>query len=330
MDHQLDAEFWELAKEIEMDSPYKKKSAQERKMMTVHEMGDLLGLKKTDRYWLVKKGFFKTKTILGKMWIDIESFEKWYANQVKYKKVTGEEPGLELKEWSYSPQELAELLGITDGVLYDILKRENIEVVVVDYWKRIPKKAFEEWYGKQTRYRTKEDRERDAAIEAATITMPEMARLLGVTRSKVYSILRDDKYKHFFQLVVIADKKRITKTSFQNFLEGQDKYHLDERNDYKEVVLEENASLANYRRTRLFKMSQRKGNGNLQYLSRNEAALLAKVSKITIARWEEKGCYPVVRVGNVIRIPRAEFEDYLKQREEMERLEYGINQTKKQ
>ena len=40
MDHQLDAEFWELAKEIEMDSPYKKKSAQERKMMTVHEMGD--------------------------------------------------------------------------------------------------------------------------------------------------------------------------------------------------------------------------------------------------------------------------------------------------
>lgn len=104
-------------------------------MMTVHERGDLLGLQKTDRYWLVKKGFFKIKTILGKMWVDIESFEKWYANQVKYKKVTGEEPGLELKEWSYSPQELADLLRISDGVLYDILKREKIEVVVVDYWK---------------------------------------------------------------------------------------------------------------------------------------------------------------------------------------------------
>ena len=55
-------------------------------MMTVREMGDLLGIKKTDRYWLVKKGFFQTKVVLGKMWVDIESFEKWYANQVKYKK----------------------------------------------------------------------------------------------------------------------------------------------------------------------------------------------------------------------------------------------------
>ena len=76
----LDAEYQELAKVIEENSPYKKKDSEERKMMTVREMGDLLGIKKTDRYWLVKKGFFQTKVVLGNMWVNIESFEKWYSN----------------------------------------------------------------------------------------------------------------------------------------------------------------------------------------------------------------------------------------------------------
>ena len=74
-------------------------SEPDRIWMSVKEMGDLLGIRKTDRYWLVHKNVFETSTIRGKMWVNIESFEKWYANQVKYRKVTGEEPGLELKEW---------------------------------------------------------------------------------------------------------------------------------------------------------------------------------------------------------------------------------------
>ena len=57
--------------------------------MTVPEMGKLLGLKKTDRYWLVHKNVFESKEIAGKMRINIASFEKWYANQIKYHKVTG-------------------------------------------------------------------------------------------------------------------------------------------------------------------------------------------------------------------------------------------------
>ena len=72
-------------------------SAEDRIWMSVREMGDLLGIRKTDRYWLVHKNVFETRTICGKMWVNIESFEKWYANQVKYQKVTGEEPGVELK-----------------------------------------------------------------------------------------------------------------------------------------------------------------------------------------------------------------------------------------
>ena len=54
-----------------------------------------------------------------------------------------------------------------------------MEAVIVDYWKRIPKESFQNWYKSQSRYRTKEDREKDALLEDATITMPEMAQLLG-------------------------------------------------------------------------------------------------------------------------------------------------------
>ena len=71
--------------------------AKARKWMSVHEMGDMLGLKKTDRYWLVHKNYFRTETLLGKMRVEIASFEKWYANQDWYHKVNGEAPGKELR-----------------------------------------------------------------------------------------------------------------------------------------------------------------------------------------------------------------------------------------
>ena len=120
--------------------------AKPRKWMSVHEMGDMLGLKKTDRYWLVHKNYFRTETLLGKMRVEIASFEKWYANQVKYHKVTGEEPGLELKKSSYSPRDIAEMLQISENLVYEKMKKAGVEFVLVDYWKRYPKKAFDKWY----------------------------------------------------------------------------------------------------------------------------------------------------------------------------------------
>ena len=86
----------------------------EKRCYTVQELQEILGvsrptvynlLKKTDRYWLVHKNVFESKEIAGKIRINIASFEKWYANQIKYHKVTGEEPGKELKSWSYSVME---------------------------------------------------------------------------------------------------------------------------------------------------------------------------------------------------------------------------------
>ena len=135
------------------------------------------------------KNVFESKEIAGKIRINIASFEKWYANQIKYHKVTGEKPTKELKSWSYSVKEVADLLEVDDYLVYDLLKKNQMEAVIVEYWKRIPKESFKNWYKSQSRYRTKEDREKDALLEDATITMPEMAQLLGTTRSSVYTIL---------------------------------------------------------------------------------------------------------------------------------------------
>ena len=119
----------EIISKISEDSPYKRRPAQKRTWMTVPEMGKLLGLKKTDRYWLVHKNVFESKEIAGKIRINIASFEKWYANQIKYHKVTGEEPGKELKCWSYSVKEVADLLEVDDYLVYDLLKKNQMEAL---------------------------------------------------------------------------------------------------------------------------------------------------------------------------------------------------------
>lgn len=234
-------DYKSLLKEVETNSPYKRLPSSAKKWMSVSEMGELLGLKKTDRYWLVHKNYFETKEFAGKMRINIESFEKWYANQIKYHKVNGEEPGKELKEWSYSIPELAEMLELTDGVVYDLIKRNNIDVV-------------------------------------------------------------------------IADRKWITKESFQKFLDGQDEYHLDPANDYEELALEENVALADFRRKKLSQTGQRGRNGNLKYLTPDEAAFMAKVSRSMITVWYKRGYFPAVKVGANVRIKRKEFEEWLKKR----------------
>ncbi len=59
--------------------------------MSVRQMGNLLGLGKTDSYWLIKKNLFKVIQVKGRMRIMRDSFEEWYQSQSHYKKVASEE-----------------------------------------------------------------------------------------------------------------------------------------------------------------------------------------------------------------------------------------------
>ncbi|MDO4174064.1 MAG: hypothetical protein Q4D42_04815 [Eubacteriales bacterium] len=59
--------------------------------MSVPEMRRMLGLGKTASYWLVKKNYFETIVVAGRMRIMLDSFESWYQSQTHYKKVDEQE-----------------------------------------------------------------------------------------------------------------------------------------------------------------------------------------------------------------------------------------------
>ena len=202
--------------------------------MTVTEMGKLLGLQRTERYWLVHKNVFETKMILGKMRVNVASFEDWYSRQIRYHKITGEEPGRKVKEVSYSAQDISELLGISEDRAYALIKENHLATETVNYRMRVPKDLFDQWYSRQARYLTKEDQERNAELFESTITMPQMARLLGISRHTVYSILNSKTFGELFEIIVVGGKKRITKSSFNAFLKSQNKYYLGEDTDRKQ------------------------------------------------------------------------------------------------
>lgn len=274
----------------------------EKTTMSVREMGQILGLSKTESYWLAHKQCFETTLVQGVMRVNVKSFEHWYANQIKHKKVDGTPPGEELRSYSYSVQEIADILGVSDDVVYALLKRDHIETFDVDNWMRIRKDIFEAWYKTQHKYRTKADRERDAELEAASMTMPQMARLLGITRNEVYSIIGRKTNQGIFDIIVVADKKRISLESFENWYQSQERYQKVTKktsglqNDLEKVDDSERTALLSSDRTSF---------------TAREAALLIGVSQRDIYRMIEDELLDSFTVGKMIRIRRSALEWWL-------------------
>lgn len=265
--------------------------------MSVSEMRRLLGVKKTESYWLVHRNFFETKFIDGKMRVDIESFEKWYANQVKHKKVTGEEPGAELIKTSYSFKDAANLLGIHDANLYEIWRKEDLETITVDFVKHIPIDVFERWYENQIMYQKVEKMPTITELEEDHIPLHEAAELLGITREKLSVITRASRFKDIFEIRVFENKKWISKKSFQQFLNAQNVYQIKKELETELPVKE--ASME-----------------TKEFISRQEAAALAGVTTATITKWVQLERFPCIGVGRVLRIYRSEFLQWFKEYQE--------------
>ena len=175
----------------------------QRKTMSVPEMRKLLGLKKTESYWLVHRNFFKTEMISGQMRVDLERFERWYANQVKHKKVNGEEPGIELKKTSYSFREVANLLGVHDADIYVAWKENDLETFTVDYVKRIPKDVFEKWYRSQNKFQKLDRVPTAEELGSEYILVCDAAELLGISYDE---LVRLSKYGNYEEIKKIADR----------------------------------------------------------------------------------------------------------------------------
>jgi len=262
-----------------------------KKTMSVPEMRKLLGLKKTEGYWLGHREFFKTEIIGGMMRVDIESFEKWYANQVKHKKVDGEEPGRELIKGSYSFQDAANLLGVNNACLYEIWKKEERKTIKVDFVKRIPKEEFENWLSEQTVYKKSDRMPTINDMEKDYIRFEETARLLNIQEETMLKLIRTGKYKALFEVRVFDNRRWISRKSFRLFLNAQNEYRITDN--------DENTSPDNL----IIEIKE--------YISRNEAAELAGVKASTITKWIQAEVFPCIGAGKVLRIKRTDFLDWL-------------------
>jgi len=292
------------------------------KTMSVRAMGRKLGLRKTDSYWLAHKNAFKVITVSGRMRVDIDSFEEWYANQVKYQKIDGTPPGELLKARTYDIKDISEMLGICEEYSYEVLKANGIKPIIVDYWQRWPKDLIDKWYKSQSRYRNKEDREKDMPDIERTISMPEMGYLLGVYRNTVYSILDRPCNKEIFEIITVADKKRITKDSFEKWYAGQTRYKMlfdtieeglaEKRNKVQIIeVAEEKIDEAASSYKRLSYKSS-----NPDYYSIAEVADQLDIKGPAVRRLIRDEIIPYVKIAESYRIPKLEFDRWLIEQKE--------------
>lgn len=300
-------------------------SKQPKTTMAVSELQKLFGLCKTEAYWLVHKNYFHTIQVSGKIRIDIASFEDWYARQVKYKKLDGPPPGEILRRESYSAREIGEMLGLSESYVYELMKQAGVEPVLVDYRQRWPKDVFDQWYSSQSRYRTKEDRELDLDDLARSMSMPEMACLLNVPRSTVYSILSEDRKHQGFEFVVVGGQKRVTKDSFMEWYESQSRYKMayptieaaqaDKPN--QTPTSQESRSRRKQAKekepNRIYYLSGKSANPD--YLSLEEAGALMGRKKRTVLKKIHEGVIPAISIAGSYRIPRVEFEAWLQKQQ---------------
>ena len=259
-----------------------------KRTMSVPEMRKLLGVKKTESYWLVHKNYFKTELINGTMRVDIASFEKWYANQTKHKKVTGEKPGAQLCATSYSFRDVANMLGEYDGTIYDLWNRKGLPTVTVNYRKRIPREIFDSWYENQNEYHKVDGPATIEEIEEKFILFREAAAMLKMSNEELLTLIRKGKCKDLLEMRMFDNKRWISRRGFQDFLNLHDQYKI------RQAKNESGSGISKF-------LSQK------QYISKEEAARIAGVSKSTVAKWALKGMFPCRAAGYVMRIERIPF-----------------------
>lgn len=200
--------------ELENKSTTRKKTS-----MSVREMGEILGLKKVESYWLIKQNFFKTIIAGKRMRVMIDSFEEWYAGQFHYKKVDGTLPGLKYGP-TMSIQDVADELGIAYATAQALILNPSFERRKIDSAVRITRYSFEEWYKRQCHYR-KRNGEQPGKAYGKTMSPREMSDLLGIKlRNTGYDLIA----RNLFRSYMVAGHRRIDVDSFEEWYNTQDHY----------------------------------------------------------------------------------------------------------
>lgn len=199
----------------------------EQESISIPELRKMLGIGKTESYWILQNRGLRTFILKGCKRIRKEDFWDWYGKQTKHRLLEGPPPGSALQATSYSVRELTELLSVSRDTIYTLLKKNVFDTFQADNHTRVTKDSFERWYAGQSHFRKAEDREKEAAVVRTGYSMPEIARLLGIHRNTVYEIIK--KRKEIFEMIEIAGQKRVTAGSFEVWYQAQNRYKKVEK-----------------------------------------------------------------------------------------------------
>lgn len=199
-----------------------------RTSMSVPEMGRLLGLGKTDSYWLVKKHYFKTIQVGRAMRVMVDSFEDWYAHQYTYKKADGTPPGQGYDGVLLSTVDIANILGLSYASAAELIAKGYFEMRDVYGKRRVVKESFDRWYASQSFYMTVDDKAKNADVLESTLSLPDIAHMLGVHRNQIYYLANTGR----FEIVQVGRQRRVTIESFEAWYCSQTYYRkLSERGE---------------------------------------------------------------------------------------------------
>ncbi len=123
-----------------------------KETMSVREMAKMLGLCKSESYYLVNKRWFKVIPFYKGKRIVIKSFEKWYKSQFRYKKVNGDEPGENYSDTTLSVKQVMSILNCSDSHVYELMATKQFDSMSVYGVPRIDIATFYAWLAEQTKY----------------------------------------------------------------------------------------------------------------------------------------------------------------------------------
>lgn len=281
----------------------------------VPELSKMLGIGKTESYWILKHRDIQTITLNGQIRIMKNSFWEWYGNQTKYRIQNGPEPGEKLKADSYSARDIMALLGVSKYSAYRVMEIPALTQITIDYQKRITKESFDRWYPTQSKYRLAKDRAANNKIMEETYSLPDIKRMLGLHRNKIYYIMDHPKNQTVFDFIEVAGQKRVTISSFERWYASQNRYKKIESSPDKipEVTTIEDSS------SFLTEKKEEKNDACIASSTKNTYRLEDLMSDLGVSR---KNAYKLIQTGELIAIksgksyiiPEAEYKRYIKGR----------------
>lgn len=278
---------------------------------TVPELRKMLGIGKTEAYWLIKHKDILTVRINGRLRIIRSSFDEWYKNQVRYRIIDGPEPGEKLREVSYSPQEIAAMLSVSEDRIYRLIADGQLETFKADSWMRVTKESFERWYSGQDKYLKPEDRTELDELLSNTYSLPEIGRMLGIHRNTVYEIVSRENGKGVFEVIIVNNHKRITKESFERWYASQNRYHIIGYEEHSEISEDESIPEAVQEDIPADTKDADIELPDKPFYRVEELMAALKVSRKVVYRLIQTGEIIALKVGMNFMIPASEFRRYM-------------------